>query len=237
VVSLAERDPRELAESLAAQGVAGAIIDCDDYAVAGALIDAGIPTVQVDAVHPRAPSVLQDNFTAAFTAVEHLAARGSKRIAFLGCDFAPNPNLVHLHERLGGYLVALRHHRLEIRTEWQLVGPPGPEPVGRLVDLARGSDAPQAAAVLWPELLEPLGEALSSGALKLPVVTWWGCTPERRDAWRARAPGIPLPPGISWSAQDMARAAFARLDELTSGRTPSAGRTLVPVRLVPGEEK
>ena len=57
-----------------------------------------------------------------FAAVDHLAKCGADRIAFLGCDFAPNPNLVHLHERLGGYLAALCHHRLERRSEWQIVG-------------------------------------------------------------------------------------------------------------------
>ncbi len=227
VVSLGERSAAELASSLRGQGISGAIVDSDLPETTDALIDAGLPVVRVDGVHDRAPSITQDNFGAAFTAVEHLASRGARRIAFAGCDFAPNPNVVHLNERLGGYLAALRRLDLEVRTDWQIFGKPGPDLLKRLAGLTGSSGGPDAALLLWPELLEPLGAALRSAELNVPVVTWWGCTPERRDAWATRFTGVPVPPGICWSASEMARAALTRLAELNSGR-PTAPLPRLP---------
>ncbi|MHC4916056.1 MAG: GntR family transcriptional regulator [Planctomycetota bacterium] len=236
VVSLGERSGEQLAASLCEQGVSGAIVDSDLPETTDALIDAGLPVVRVDGIHNRAPSITQDNFGAAFKAVEHLAAGGARSIAFAGCDFAPNPNVVHLNERLGGYLAALRRLELEVKPEWQILGKPGPDLIAGLAKLGASPGGPDAALLLWPELLEPLGAALSSGELSIPVVTWWGCAPERRSAWRTRFPDVRIPGGISWSASEMAGAALARLFELTSGKANAPLRTLVPVRLVTTEE-
>jgi hypothetical protein len=237
VISIADRKPEELVRSLQAQGVAGAIVDSDYLAITDAILDGGIPAVHVDHRHERTASVMQDNFGGAFAATQHLIEKGSKRIAFLGCEFPNNPNHLHLEERLGGYLSALKRSSLEMRGEWQILGRPVQGAVDRLVDLAAGEGGPAAAVVLWPELLPELGAARSAGKLELPIVVWWGCIPARREKWRADFPQLSVPDGINWSSEDLARMAFARLEVMRKSSELNQGRSLVPARLVPGEEK
>ena len=62
-----------------------------------------VPIVLVDFDADGLPSVMIDNQGGAREAVEHLLARGHRRIAFLGADLE-HPSL---HERLDGYRLAL----------------------------------------------------------------------------------------------------------------------------------
>jgi DNA-binding LacI/PurR family transcriptional regulator len=237
VISIADRQPEELARSLKAQGACGAIVDSDHLEITDAILEAGIPAVQVDALHAKAPSVMQDNFAGALAATRQLIKKGCRRIAFLGCEFPQNPNHLHLEERLGGYLSALARSDIEARPQWQVLGRPVNGAVDRLVELADEQGGPDAAVVLWPELLPGLGAALSCGKLKIPVVVWWGCIPERREKWRKNFPDLAVPDGIAWGAEDLARMAFARLEVMRKSRELNLGRSLVPARLLPGEEK
>jgi DNA-binding LacI/PurR family transcriptional regulator len=234
-ISIAGRAPAEMGRALVEQGVAGAVVDTDDPAVVDALLEAGLAAVPVDSAHPRVPSVTQDNFTAAFEAVRCLAGRGRRRVAFLGCDFSPNPNRLHLQERLGGYLAALDRLGLESRPEWRVLGRPVAPAVEQLVRACARPDGPDAAVVLWPDLLEGLGRAMAAGALRIDAVVWWGCVPERRERWRSQFPSLPVPDGLAWSAEEMARLALARMAEQLEGGRAVPGRTLCPARLVAGE--
>lgn len=237
VISIADRKPAELVESLKVQGASGAIIDSDYLEITDAMLDAGMSVVQVDARHPRTVSVMQDNFTGALAATRRLIEKGCRRIAFAGSEFPGNPNHLHLEERLGGYLSALNGAGLDIRPEWQVLGRPVEPAIERLVEIAGGKDGPDGAVILWPEHLEGLGKALSAGRLDIETVVWWGCVPERRDKWRAGFPGLPVPEGMEWKADDLARMAFARFEEQLRGARAALGRGLVPVSLVPGEVK
>jgi DNA-binding LacI/PurR family transcriptional regulator len=233
-ISIAGRAPAEMARALREQGVAGAVVDTDDPAIVDALIEAGLAAVPVDSAHPRVASVTQDNFSGASEAVRLLAGRGRRRIAFLGCDYSPNPNRLHLEERLGGYLAALDRLGLEARPEWRILGRPVEPAVEKLSRACAQADGPDGAVVLWPDLLEGLGRALAAGTVRTDVVVWWGCVPERRERWRAQFPSVPVPDGLAWSAEEMARLALARMAERLEGAHPAPGRTLCPVRLVPG---
>jgi len=196
-----------------------------------------MPAVLMDNVAgSRVPSVTQDNFGGAMQAAGRLIERGRRRLAFLGCDFSPNPNRVHLDERTGGYLAALRRAGLEGRPEWHILGHPVEGAVARLVELAGAPDGPDGAVVLWPQLLDDLGEALAAGRLRLDVVVWWGCDVARqRDGWRERFPGVPVPDGMEWSADDVARLALMHLNERIKNPRAGGSRALAPVRLIPGD--
>lgn len=236
-ISIANRTPAELVRSLKAQGVAGAIVDSDFLEITDAIFEAGMGVVHVDAVHAQAPSITQDNFRGAFSATRHLIEKGCKRIAFLGCDFSPNPNRMHLEERMGGYLSALTEAKFEVNPEWQILGHPVEPAVERLVELSVRKGGPDGVVVFWAELLDDLGAALECGRLDLETVVWWGCVPERRTRWAAQHPTLKVPTGLAWSADEMARAAFLRMKDQLEGSRGFASRTSVPVRLVPGEER
>ncbi len=180
---------------------------------------------------------MQDNFRGAFLATQRLIEQGFKKIAFLGCSFSDNPNHTHLEERLGGYLSALSRAGLEIRPEWKILGQPVAPAVKELTALSNRKNGPDAAVVLWPNLFEDLGQALAAKKLNIPVVVWWGCIPARRSAWSEKYPKVPLPDGISWSAEDLARTAFSNLENIRKAGGADIGRSLVNVRLIGGEEK
>jgi LacI family transcriptional regulator len=94
---------RQLALALCARRVDGLLIvpAGDDQRYLRAEMSAGTPVVFVDrpGVGVSADAVLVDNAGGARTAVEHLAAHGHRRIAFLG----DNPAIYTARERLRGF--------------------------------------------------------------------------------------------------------------------------------------
>jgi DNA-binding LacI/PurR family transcriptional regulator len=64
-----------------------------------------------------APKVIVDEFQSAFTAVEHLIKSGHRNIAHL----AGPPNLSISHDRLNGYLAALKKYGLPVNDKWIIV--------------------------------------------------------------------------------------------------------------------
>lgn len=230
-VGLGRRTPEELARDLLAKKVAGVIVDSDDPGVALAMRDAGLATVLVDHAHPELDSVLQDNFSAAREATRRLIERGHRRIAFAGRYI----EMIHGQERLGGFLAALAQAGLPAPAQWRLTSRAELQPGQALVELARAPDGPTAVALLWPELLEDAGTALTEAGLALDLVVWWGATPEKRAWWKERFPRLPVPDGMQWEVVEMARLALARLDERFRGYAGPPTCSRVGVRLVPGE--
>ncbi|HIE38786.1 MAG TPA: LacI family transcriptional regulator [Anaerolineales bacterium] len=86
---------------------------------------AGVPTVLVDARHPRLPRVVVDDVAGGRTATRHLIDLGHHRIAFLG-DQYPNPfSFTSSHERYAGYRNALEEAGLPVRPEYTATGEHG----------------------------------------------------------------------------------------------------------------
>jgi len=223
-----------LARRLAAQKIAGAIVDSDSPEVAAELRAAGIAVVGVDTAHEGVDSVSQDNFGGAYLAAMRLVERDHRRIALLG--FAPyGRDFLQPRERTGGYLAALAGSGLAAPEAWRVFSPPEKSPGDALVRLASAEGGPTAAAVLWPEILDDVGRALAASGAKLDLVAWWGAVPERRESWARAFPSLAVPDGMAWSTADMARLALEHLEALIAGgNSRPASRSLVPVRLVPG---
>ncbi len=226
-----------LARRLAAQGIAGAIVDSDNPEVAVELKAAGVAVVGVDTAHDGIDSVSQDNFGGAYLATRLLIERGHRRIALAGyCPYGAQS--VHARERTGGYLAALSVSGLSAPAEWRVFTPSEPAPGEALLRLAEAGDGPTAAAILWPEVLDDVGRALaaSNKGGKLELAAWWGAVPERRERWARDFPQLAVPDGVSWSTAEMADLALDRLEALLAGASARpASRSIVSVRQVPGE--
>ena len=80
------------------------------------IINEGIPIVFFDRVPSNIPTskVMQDDYSGAFAAVEHLIKNGYKKIAHI----AGHKGLCFTEKRLNGYLAALKKHNLPVREEW-----------------------------------------------------------------------------------------------------------------------
>jgi DNA-binding transcriptional ArsR family regulator len=234
IVARGNDSAANLARRLAAQKIAGAIVDSDNPEVAVALRAAGIAVVGVDTAHEGVDSVSQDNFGGAYQATGRLLDRGHRRIALLG--FAPyGRDISHARERTGGFLAALATAGLSAPAEWLIFTPAEKSPGDALVRLASAKGGPTAAALLWPEVLDDVGRALTASGAKLDLVAWWGALPERRERWAGDFPALAVPDGMTWSTAEMARMALERLESLMAGdRSGPPARMLVPVRLVTG---
>lgn len=237
-VGTEKRTPAEMARHLVALGVRGVVLDSDDPALATGLRAAGLPLVLVDSAFGGFCAVTQDNFSGAHGATAHLISKGHRKIAWLGFDPGPLPNRIHFTERLGGYLAAMGDAGLDTPRDFRIVGKlSAPEDAAaELRALFERKDGPEAAVVLWPEFLAAVGVALSGLERSPELAVWWGCLPGARGRWREAFPTLPVPAGVEWSFAELARMAFLKLDEQIRTGLPSAGRWLVPTKLVAGEE-
>ncbi|MBL0385709.1 LacI family DNA-binding transcriptional regulator [Tumebacillus sp. ITR2] len=80
------------------------------------LVGAGIPcmSVDLDLFGPRAGYICSDNKGGANLAMNFLAERGHRRIAFIGDRFSTKPG----HDRLLGYQESLHRHGLVFHNQW-----------------------------------------------------------------------------------------------------------------------
>jgi LacI family transcriptional regulator len=75
-----------------------------------------VPFVLVDRYFPGLDSdyVVLDNFQASFNAVDHILARGRKRVGMIGYE----TSLAHLRDRKSGYLASLKANGISFRKSW-----------------------------------------------------------------------------------------------------------------------
>lgn len=78
-----------------------------DSSIPVVLIDRYFPSVNTDCVHIN-------NFQAAYQAVDHLAARGRKKIAMMAYE----TTLPHMQERVEGYKAALKENNIRFKKVW-----------------------------------------------------------------------------------------------------------------------
>ncbi|MDD4728272.1 MAG: LacI family DNA-binding transcriptional regulator [Dysgonamonadaceae bacterium] len=113
---------RYLMENLAVSNLDGLLVsisaDTSNADYFNRLIDKGIPMVFFDRVPENLESskVLQDDYSGAFMATDHLICKGYRRIAHL----AGNEHLLITQNRLNGYKAALQKHRISLNHEWVL---------------------------------------------------------------------------------------------------------------------
>ncbi|MHC4913930.1 MAG: GntR family transcriptional regulator [Planctomycetota bacterium] len=228
-------DPTALAAQLLAQGVRGAIVDCDDPEFAADMRRAGLPVVLIDSSGPSVDSVTQDNFGGALTAARYLLGRGHRRIACVTYEASAGLGLIHGVERLGGYLAAMSRAGARPRPEWVIESRPGSLPRRALAAACGAAGGPTAALVLWSEVLDDVADAVRGAAPETELCVWWGGSPELRESWRARHPETPAPAGVAWDAAVLCRLALERLDDVRRDPDGPTTRTLVPLTRLPAE--
>lgn len=83
-----------------------------------------LPTVLVDANHPRLSRVVVDNVTGGYVATKHLLDLGHRRIAYIS-DFLEDPFNSPVRDRYRGYRQALQEAGIAFRPEYHLQGEHG----------------------------------------------------------------------------------------------------------------
>ncbi len=88
-------------------------------------LKSGVPTVLMDAHHPKLDHVVVDDVEGGYIATQHLLKLGHERIAFVG-DAYPNPfNFTSSHHRHTGYERALEEAGIDARPEYSVTGEHG----------------------------------------------------------------------------------------------------------------
>jgi LacI family transcriptional regulator len=138
---------RELALSLCSRRVDGLLVvpAGEDQTYLQPEIAAGTPVVFVDrpGVGVKADAVLVDNAGGTRTAVEHLAARGHRHIAFLG----DNPAIYTARERLRGYRDGMAATGGRADDRLVVMGPHSPLSIGAALERLRSGPRPATALV------------------------------------------------------------------------------------------
>lgn len=148
IVGSSEEDwtrERNLIRNLIGRRVEGLLLvpTAEDHAFLDSEVQRRTPVVCLDRPAPNFDTdlVLLENYEGARAAVEHLLARGHRRIAMLTAGFRAWPGA----ERLRGYVDALRGHGLPVDSDLTLRGCLGVSDTAEAVTRLLGSDDPPTA--------------------------------------------------------------------------------------------
>ncbi len=191
-----------------ATSAAGVLCDHGDEAPVRALLAAGLPVVQIDypRTSPAVDCVIQDDSGGIALAVEHLHARGHRRIGYLDTSAAlrERGRAVNSERRLAGFLVA----SARLGLDGSLTAPADRD-AGRAAEgVARLLDAGATALVLphrelWPDARS----ALAGRGVAIPgdfgLVVWGDPNPGEEEAG--------FPTSVTWSKEQMGREGVRRL--------------------------
>jgi len=220
-----EREQAAVMRQVAGAHAWGLILDAVDPELLGMARASGLPAVMVDAWVEDAgiDAVVQDGYQGGLLAAAHLAARGHRRVAWLG----PTTQSAHSLARLGGATVGLLRAGIELAPELR-VEASGADIRDRARALLSRADRPTAVIALWQWAAAGLAAAAHELGLvpgrDFDMVGW--CTEEEFQAeYRPAFAGGPVPPTLVWSIRAMAELAVSRLVE----RRAHPG--LLPVRI------
>jgi LacI family transcriptional regulator len=109
------------------------------------LLQAGVPTVLIDARHPRLSRVVINDVAGGRLATRHLIELGHRKVGFVG-DWLENPfNFISSRDRYEGYRQALTEAGISFRAEYHRQGEHGREQARRMAsDLLALPDPPTA---------------------------------------------------------------------------------------------
>jgi DNA-binding LacI/PurR family transcriptional regulator len=132
-------------------------------------LQAGVPTVLVDARHPGLSRVVIDDVAGGRLATQHLIELGHRRIGFVG-DQLENPfNFVSSRDRYEGYRQALAGADIPFRAEYHVQGEHGREQARRMArDLLALSEPPTAIFAASDTQAFGVLEAAQDAGLKVP---------------------------------------------------------------------
>jgi DNA-binding LacI/PurR family transcriptional regulator len=132
-------------------------------------LEAGLPTVLVDANHPDLDRVVIDDVAGGRLATRHLIDLGHRKIGFVG-DYLENPfNFVSSRDRYHGYRQSLAEAGIPFRAEYHRQGPHGREPGRQSAGELLGSPDPPT-AIFAASDTQAIGvlEAIQDAGLKVP---------------------------------------------------------------------
>jgi LacI family transcriptional regulator len=228
-------DPGPLVEQLRKAEAGGIVLDSPNPILFEAVGKLGLPTVIAenwDSAH-RIDSVIQDNFSGALQAAEHLVALGHKRIGWAG----PAIESIQAVERWGGAVAGLARHGLAIPPELVATGVSMRNVEAAQALLAR-PDRPTAVIALWANVATAVARAAANLGLELgrdlELIGW--ATEEEFESYRDLFPNNRAPASVTWRIETLAEMALARLAERRAKPGLPVARINVETRLRPADE-
>jgi DNA-binding LacI/PurR family transcriptional regulator len=133
------------------------------------LLQAGVPTVLLDARHPDLSRVVIDDVAGGRLATQHVIDLGHRKIGFVG-DQLDNPfNFISSRDRFEGYRQALAEASITFRAEHHRQGEHGREPARQMAsDLLATSDPPTAIVAASDTQAFGVLEAARDAGLRIP---------------------------------------------------------------------
>ena len=213
----------------------GLVLDTGNPAMLAPAREAGVPAIVVNdwMIGHEVDSVMQDGQHGGLLAVEHLVARGRRRIAWVGA--APSTG-AHAFDRFSGTAGALARAGLALDPALVLCGEAEPREEQAVALLSR-RDRPDGVVAPWSGTAHAVAAAADRLGLvlgrDLDMVGW--CVDElyTSDYVREFKGGV-VPPAVTWSAPAMAATALARIEERRVNPQLPIVRIKVPVRLRTG---
>jgi len=208
-VGAAGQEPADVVNQCISARAWGLIADTYDPDLIRLASRTGLPVVMVDSRDPslQVDVVFQDGFQGGAQAVDHLAERGHRRIAWFG-QVTEGP---HAAARFGGAYSALLRHGLELPAGLR-VDVMKPDAVGELRRLLAGPNRPTAVIALWqPNAREAHGVIRELGLAGKVELVGWTPTEDYDLAMPRMFPGGPIPAVITWSIDEMVEMAIERL--------------------------
>ncbi len=222
----------DVLQELEATRVCGLLLDTVDPGVIELAEKTALPIVMVNdwAEDREIDSVMQDGQHGGLLAAKYFAARGRKRVAWLGRTIASS---AHGFDRYSGTATGLARFGLGLAPGLEVfAGIEDVLPAAR--QLLSRSDRPDAVAALWREGAWSLAVAARELGLELGNdldVVGWSVEEAYETEYVAGFRGGPVAPAITWSAGLMAETALKRLEERRADPELGTLRIKIPVRL------
>ncbi|MCK6475071.1 MAG: GntR family transcriptional regulator [Planctomycetes bacterium] len=219
-------------EQLASLQLSGLILDLPNPALLAWAREMGIHVVVVDTWTQDLAYdvVVQDGFAGGLLAGRHLIERGCRRIAWFGRSL----DNYHGSARYAGARAALEAEGSAFAQ--QVYAQLDEKNLnGIAVEMLRGPDAPDGVVVLW----RPMAEALEQAAKDLgkragrdfQMVGWSPMEVLEEEGHPLSQPDGRMPAMVTWSIEEMARMALARLAQRRREPSLPVTCTLLPMKL------
>lgn len=223
-------------EQLGSLQLSGLILDLPNPALLAWAREKGVHVVVVDAWAQDLAYdvVVQDGYAGGLLAGRHLVERGCKRIAWFGRSL----DNYHGSARYAGARAALEAEGIAFAR--QVYAPLDEKNLYEMAaELLRGSDAPDGVVALW----RPTAVALAQAAKDLgkragrdfQMVGWSPVEVLEEDGHPLAQSDGRMPPMVTWSIEEMARMALARLAQRRREPSLPVTCTLLPMKLCTAE--
>jgi DNA-binding LacI/PurR family transcriptional regulator len=208
-----DRTPHEIVLELKSHRAGGILLDSSRVDLVRAVRACGIPAVLIEdwIGDVDIDSVMQDGQLGGRLAVQYLAGKGCRRMAWFG----PAVNGAHTFDRFSGVAAALNELNLQLEPGLTIKSDhPSDDPAARA--LLERPDRPDGIVAAWTGHAAALIRAGRALGLReghdFHLVGW---SPEETfdSLYRAAFESAPVPPAVTWSARVLAETAMGRLSE------------------------